>query len=119
MRSTSQAGLICAMRSRMASTLAWPTVASSAWIWRLMLDSAMWSRSTSVSRPTPLRASASTAHEPTPPMPTTSTCASRIARRARDAVEPLQPAEAARQIGVVQLRRTGTAQSSVKMQADA
>ena len=46
---TTQPGWICAMRSRMASTLAWPSVLASAWTWRLMLDSATWSRSISVS----------------------------------------------------------------------
>jgi hypothetical protein len=50
-----------------------------AWTCRLMLDSATWSRSISVSAPTPLRASASAAQEPTPPMPTTATCAPRMA----------------------------------------
>ena len=45
--------------------------------WRLMLDSATWSRSNSTRRATPLRASASTVHEPTPPRPTTATLAAR------------------------------------------
>ena len=78
MQVTSHAGLICTIRSRMANTLAWPRVLSSAWIWRLMLDSATWSRSISVRRPTPLRAKASAAHDPTPPTPTTTTCAARM-----------------------------------------
>ena len=60
-------------RSASATTLAAPTVWPSACTWRLMLDSAMWSMSTKVKRATPLRASASAAHEPTPPMPTTTT----------------------------------------------
>ena len=70
---TSQSGLIVAMRSRMATTLAWPSVGSVAWIWRFMLDSAIWSRSIKVKRDTPLSARASALHEPTPPMPTTAT----------------------------------------------
>ena len=54
-----------------------PACAPRACTWRLMLDSATWSRSISVSSATPLRASASAAHEPTPPRPTTATRAAR------------------------------------------
>ncbi len=38
-----------------------------------MFDSDTWSRSTNVSAPMPLRARASTAHDPTPPTPITHT----------------------------------------------
>ena len=54
-----ESGLIARMRSAIASTLARPSADSSAWIWRLMFDSTIWSRSISVSCPTPQRASAS------------------------------------------------------------
>src|SRR5450830_161510 len=67
-----------AMRSAMASTLACPTVVPKAWIWRLILDSATLSRSIKVSSATPLRAKASAAQEPTPPMPITTTWAARM-----------------------------------------
>jgi hypothetical protein len=49
-------------------------------ICRLVLDSATMSRSIMEIRPTPERASASTTHDPTPPMPTTQTCALRRRR---------------------------------------
>jgi hypothetical protein len=77
---TSHPGWMAAMRSRSACTLAWPSVCSSACTWRLMLDSATWSRSKSTSCATPLRANASTVHEPTPPSPTTPMRASRRRR---------------------------------------
>jgi hypothetical protein len=60
-----------------------PTVVDSAWIWRLMFDSATLSRSIRVRRPTALRASASTIQEPTPPTPMTQTCALRKRSSAR------------------------------------
>ena len=66
------------MRAASASTLAMPSVLPSACTWRLTFDSATWSRSTSVSAATPLRASASAAHEPTPPTPTTAMWAARM-----------------------------------------
>jgi len=45
-----------------------------AFVCRLVLEMQTSSGSMSVSEPTPERASASTAHEPTPPSPTTQTC---------------------------------------------
>ena len=71
--STAMRGLIARQRSAMASTLARPYWPSSAGSWRLVFDTHRSSASISASAPTPLRASASTAHEPTPPMPTTAT----------------------------------------------
>ena len=57
-----------------------PSVCVVACNWRLTFDSATWSRSINVSAATPLRANASTAHEPTPPKPTTATRAARNRR---------------------------------------
>ena len=68
-------GLISTQRSANTSTLVLPIVLDSAANCRLILDSATLSRSMSVSVPIPERASASTAHEPTPPTPITAMCA--------------------------------------------
>ena len=65
------------MRSRSATPLLCPSVTPRACTWRLMLDSATWSMSNSVNSATPLRAKASTDHDPTPPNPTTPTRAAR------------------------------------------
>ena len=74
-------GLIARQRSAIASTLARPNCPVCAGNCRLLLDTQMSSASISVRCPTPLRTSASTTHDPTPPMPTTAT---RLpARRAR------------------------------------
>ena len=59
----------------MAVTLALPNAPSTAWSCRFTFDSAMLSRSIKVILPTALRAIASTAQEPTPPMPNTQICA--------------------------------------------
>jgi hypothetical protein len=77
-----------------------PPWLSVACTWRLMLDSATWSMSIRVRRPTPLRASASAAQEPTPPTPTTTTWAWRMRARGRHAVQALQATEAPVQIGI-------------------
>ena len=92
------------MRSASARTLAMPSVEPSACTWRLMFDSATWSRSISISPATPQRASASTAHDPTPPRPTTATRACAQPRVPRVAVQPAQAAEAALEIGVARDR---------------
>ena len=68
---TWQVGLICVMRSCKAVTFALPNSLVKAGSWRLILDSATLSKSIKVSCPMPVRARASTAHEPTPPTPTT------------------------------------------------
>ena len=70
--------------------------------WRLMLDSATWSRSTSVPA-TPLP-TASAAHEPTPPTPITATRAARMRAREPVAVEPRRPPEAALEVGLVDVQ---------------
>ena len=74
------AGLMGRARSAMTPTFVRPYVPSSAWSCRFVFERQMSSASIRVRCPTPLRASASTAHEPTPPMPTMQTCAP--ARRA-------------------------------------
>ena len=74
---------------------------SSAWTWRLMFDSATWSRSIRVSAATPLRASASAAHEPTPPMPDDGHARGADARVRGIAVQAAQAAEAALEVGCV------------------
>src|SRR3546814_10254433 len=63
----------------MSTTLALPMVSVKACNCRLILDSAMWSRSIRPNAPIPERASASAHHDPTPPMPATTTDA--LARR--------------------------------------
>ena len=75
---TAHPGWMSATRSARACVLAWPSVRPSACTWRLMFDSATWSRSNSTRPATPLRASASTVHEPTPPSPTTPMRAARM-----------------------------------------
>ena len=55
----------------MASVLDCPIVVSRAWICRLVLVMQRSSRSIRIMAPTPDRARASAAQEPTPPMPTT------------------------------------------------
>ena len=70
------------MRAAMASTLYCPSVERSATSWRLRLEGATVSLSTSVSAPTPLRARTSAAWPPTPPMPNTATRAARSASSA-------------------------------------
>ena len=59
--------------ARMTSVFLRPTVLKKAMAWRLTLLSCTTSWSTTTSRPTPPRASASTQFEPTPPSPKTTT----------------------------------------------
>src|SRR5450755_1600082 len=59
----------------MTSTFGRPYSPSSACDWRLTLETQTSSASIKVNAPTPDRASASAAQEPTPPIPTTHTCA--------------------------------------------
>ena len=54
-----------------------PTVELSATSCRFVFETQTSSKSTRISRPTPVRAMASAAHEPTPPTPTTIAEASR------------------------------------------
>lgn len=72
---TSASGFMSSRRSLMTSAFGMPTVEVSAHSWRFMLLSPTVSWSISVRCPTPLRASASAHHEPTPPSPNTATCA--------------------------------------------
>ncbi|MNF95197.1 hypothetical protein D3C84_779380 [compost metagenome] len=72
---TVQSGLIPRRRSAITSTLGLPTVLSSACNWRLALLTQTSSRSNSDISPTPQRAMASAAQEPTPPTPTIATWA--------------------------------------------
>ena len=71
---TSADGLIRRMRSAIAVTLALPKLPSSACNCRFTLDSAILSKSIKVIVPTALRASASAAQLPTPPMPIIQIC---------------------------------------------
>mmetsp|Transcript_10716 Transcript_10716/g.33875 ORF Transcript_10716/g.33875 Transcript_10716/m.33875 type:complete len:214 (+) Transcript_10716:985-1626(+) len=70
---TAQSGLISATRCSSSRAFERPTVEARAWICRFVLLMHSSSRSTRTSAPTPERASASTAHDPTPPRPTTTT----------------------------------------------
>ena len=79
--STWQAGAISWIRSVAISAFGLPIVECSANSWRLMLEGSTRSKSTIRSRPTPERARASAAKEPTAPRPATMTRAP--ARRAR------------------------------------
>ena len=74
---TAHSGLIRATRSASTAAFDRPTVSLSEWSCRFVFEMHTSSRSISVSAPTPLRASASTAHEPTPPRPITHTDAAR------------------------------------------
>jgi len=71
--STVICGLMARLRSAIASTFTRPYWPASAGSWRLVFDTHRSSASISVRCPTPVRASASTTHEPTPPMPITAT----------------------------------------------
>ncbi len=64
-------GRIACARSATASVFARPAAPATAWSCRFVLEAQTVSPSTSVSEPTPLRASASAVQEPTPPSPTT------------------------------------------------
>ncbi len=92
---TAHAGLMPATARPVAATLAWPSVSVKARIWRLMLDSAIWSRSTSVKAPTPLQANASAVHDPTPPRPHHGNARGTQAVGRAGAVKPGQAAETA------------------------
>src|SRR5690606_17269138 len=68
---TSQAGLMARMRSAITSTLSRPMLPALPGNCRLVLVTQMSSMSIRVMRPMPVRASASAAQLPTPPIPTT------------------------------------------------
>ena len=67
-------GLISLIRAAMTSILLLPKLLSVAGNCRLTLEATSTSMSINVISPTPVRASPSAAHEPTPPTPTTYAC---------------------------------------------